>query len=126
MLYQVYERTEPDAFYAGVESWFVPAYGSKGFTALGEAELRFGYNLFYRGECHVTPFVGVGAVKDFKQHHYYSTWDVRGHQHKHYKSIPAVVYGVLGVLYDHEFNTVVNLGLNVKGMVGGGVDKKDK
>ncbi len=128
-LHQVYERIETDAFYAGVETWLIPVGGSKGASALCEAELRMGYNYFYNGRDHVTPFAGVGIVKDLREHRYQSWWEDswnwgRHRVKKRHAQLPAVAYGVIGALYDHEFNTVVNLGVNLKGMIGGGVNKK--
>lgn len=121
--HQVYERTKTDAFYAGVETWFLPVLTEGDNDGLFEAELRFGYNLFYKGRDHVTPFIGGGVIKDCTSRHYNTTFR-HGRAHKHHAALPAVGYGVLGVLYDHEFNTIFNLGINLKGMVGGGVNKK--
>ncbi len=105
-LHQVYERIKPDAFYTGVEAWFSPFW-----SEVFEAELRFGYNLFYNGRDHLTPFVGGGIFKSSK-----------GHPH----SFPAVGYGVFGFLYDHEFDSVINLGVNLKGIIGGGISTKHR
>lgn len=112
--HQTYERIKTDAFYVGVESWLLNIINS---DALAETEIRFGYNFFYNGRDHVTPFVGAGVITDFREHH------VR-HGFYHYKRKPPVVYGVFGMLYDHEFNRLFNLGFNVKGLIGGPVKKK--
>lgn len=111
-LHQTYERIKPNAFYAGVEAWLVGAFSNdKGSCAalLGEAEVRFGYNFFWNGRDHLTPFAGGGVLRDFEEEHI---------DHRHIMK-PAVGYGVIGFLYDHEFNAWFNLGCNVKGLVGG-------
>lgn len=106
--HQVYERIETDAFYAGVEAWIVPIIGGDFSKALFEAELRFGYNLFYNSRDHLTPFAGIGSL--------INTYEKQ--------SSLGMGYGVLGFLYDHEFNSIFNLGINVKGMIGGGSARK--
>lgn len=116
--HQAYERIKTDAFYAGVEAWFINTISDRD-SCLGEAEARFGYNFFYNGRDHVTPFVGVGVIKDFRKDH------VEDEFFHHYGIKPAVVYGVFGMLYDHEFNRLFNLGFNLKGLVGGPVKKKN-
>jgi len=123
--HQVYERIKTDALYAGIEAWLVNVENSKSHhSLLGEAEFRMGYNYFYNGRDHVTPFLGVGFIKNYRSHNDDSYfW---GHDSKHrFIKLPAVAYGVLGFLYDHEFNSIFNLGFNLKGMVGGGVNKKN-
>lgn len=113
--HQAYERIEVDAFYAGVETWALATFSTDHrdkIAALGEIEVRFGYNYFYNGKDHVTPFVGVGVIKDFTREHWFGK--------RREKS--AVVYGVFGILYDHEFNSVFNLGFHFKGLIGGPVD----
>lgn len=115
-LHQAYERIKTDAFYVGVEAWLLNTVSNR-CDLLGEAELRFGYNFFYNGRDHVTPFVGTGVIDD------YGLQRVRQEFFHHYKRKPPVVYGVFGILYDHEFNRLFNLGFNVKGLVGGSVKK---
>lgn len=102
-LHQAYERTQPNAYYAGVEGWFA-------CPGIAEAELRMGYNFFWNGRDHFTPFAGVGVFKNVHHHHHHSK--------------PAIVYGTVGILYDHEFNSWFNLGFNVKGIFGGPVNEK--
>jgi hypothetical protein len=117
-LHQTYERIKTDAFYVGVEVWGVPTWSTdhgSDTAFLGEAELRFGYNYFYNGRDHVTPFVGVGVIRDFRKEHF------GGHR----TMKPAVAYGVFGFLYEHEFNRLFTLGFNAKGLVGGQVDSDD-
>jgi len=123
----VYERIKPDAFYVGIEAWasYVLT-NSRGHSdrVLGEVEVRFGQNYFYNRRDHLTPFLGAGVIKDFSRE-----WSetlfflgkilVRSKRH-HFQKSP-VVYGAFGLLYDHEFNSIFNLGVNFKGMIGGGV-----
>jgi hypothetical protein len=99
-----YERTKNNALYAGVETWFTPAYNHK-FHEMAEAEFRMGYNYFWNGRDHLTPFAGFGYFRAVQKEH--------GHRPK------AICYGTLGVLYDHEFTKTFNLGLNVKAILGG-------
>jgi hypothetical protein len=129
-LHQAYERIKPDAFYAGIELWATYALANGGSHVdqlIGEAELRMGYNYFFNGRDHVTPFVGVGVFKDFRVEHVnhvtYRIGSVVFHDHDNIIK-PAVVYGVFGLLYDHEFNSFFTLGANFKGMVGGAASKK--
>ncbi|MBS0620667.1 MAG: hypothetical protein JSS61_04325 [Verrucomicrobia bacterium] len=103
--HQTYERIKNDAFYAGVEAYAVSAINKSDCNTLLDAELRMGYNFFFRGREHITPFAGIGYVQDFYKHHH----------------LQGVLYGSLGFLYTHEFNTIFNLGLNGKLLVGGPV-----
>jgi hypothetical protein len=127
-----YERIQTDAFYVGVEGWVLPAISNKNHHGhhhsgsaelIAEAELRMGYNYFYNGRDHVTPFIGVGFFKDL--HHENSWWwDEENNRHNHHGQKAGVVYGVFGFLYDHEFNSVFTLGVNLKGIIGGPVSHK--
>ncbi len=125
-LHQAYERIKPNALYAGIEAWLTAAYNHKHSVIL-ETEFRMGYNFFFNGRDHLTPVLGVGVFKDYERHDHRTVVEDWGYftvsWHKR-KARPAIVYGMAGVLYDHEFNSVVNLGLNVKGMVGGSSGKK--
>lgn len=131
-LHQVYERTKTDAFYVGIETWYLPVISTSGGKDhqrwIGEAELRMGFNYFYNGRDHVTPFLGVGAFKDFGKEEHETRFlrggvVVRRERHSDVKGV--VLYGAFGLLYDHEFNSVFNLGLTVKGIVGGTVNHTD-
>ncbi len=104
----VYERIKTDAFYTGVEGWAVPTLN---YNFIVEGEYRAGYNFFWNGRDHLTPIGGVGFFKDFANSYYN-------------KAKPGIVYGTFGFLYDHEFTSVFNLGLNVKGIIGGPVAEK--
>jgi hypothetical protein len=103
----VYERIKTNAFYVGVEGWVLPTF-SNSTLGIAEGELRLGYNYFWNGRDHLTPIVGGGIFKDVVEH---------GHEK------PAIGYGTAGFLYDHEFTDVFNLGLNVKGILGGASTK---
>jgi hypothetical protein len=117
-LHQTYERIKTNAFYTGVEIWALNTWSTDRkleMALLGEAELRFGWNYFYNGRDHVTPFAGAGVIRDFRKEKF---------NDGHHERKPAVAYGVFGLLYDHEFNSVFNLGFNLKGLVGGQVEKQ--
>lgn len=130
--HQTYERTKPNAFYVGVEAWEIAAISINStndetplFHLLFEAELRFGYNFFYNRKDHITPIIGGGFIKDFTNFHSETlSWDSQNPNYVwrniHSYSLPALGYGTLGFLYNHEFNTIFNLGFNCKGMIGAG------
>ncbi len=108
----VYERIKTNALYAGIEGWGLGTLNQNRIIA--EGELRMGYNFFWNGRDHLTPLAGIGFFKDFHKMHEY--------RHHHMK--PGIAYGTVGFLYDHEFTNVFNLGLNIKGILGGPVSKK--
>lgn len=111
--HQCYERIKNDAFYVAAEAFFVR---SKKSHILLNSELRMGYNYFFDQKDHLSPFVGMGHIKDFYFHHHNHLLRLR---HK-----PGVAYGALGFLYVHEFNSVFNLGINGKAILGAPVSKK--
>ncbi len=119
--HQCYERIKTNALYAGIDAWVAPTTNGHG---LWEAEFRMGYNLFYNGRDHFTPIAGVGYVQDIETEEQWAyvldngNW-VETHHSEHHK--PGIAYGTIGFLYDHEFNTVFNLGLRLKGLIGGPV-----
>lgn len=108
-----YERIKTNAFYAGIEGW-AAAVVNHDERLIAEGEFRLGYNFFWNGRDHFTPIVGTGFFKDFQ----------KTHQDGHRKLKPGVCYGTIGFLYDHEFTDVFNLGLNIKGILGGPVSRK--
>jgi len=124
VIHQLYERTKNDAFYVGVDVWEANRIGGNA-GAFGEAELRMGYNFFYNGRDHVTPLVGIGAFKDF---HHFEEYEIEYSDsgistlHEVRKRKAAVLYGTLGFKYCHEFNSIFNLGADLKGLLGGSVD----
>jgi hypothetical protein len=128
--HQAYERIKPDDFYFGVEGWVTYVLcndRSHSNGTLGEAELRLGYNYLYNGRDHVTPFVGGGVIKDYSREWIETRHRVGGivvgrKVYSYHK--PAVIYGVFGFLYDHEFNSIFNLGANVKGLIGGSGERR--
>jgi hypothetical protein len=109
--YQNYERTKTDSIYAGVSAYYEPEINHDRRYLLN-TELRMGYNYFFNGRDHLTPFAGVGYLQDFHTHHH------------HTKHQPGIVYGAVGFLYDHEFNTIFNLGFNMKLLLGGATSQK--
>jgi hypothetical protein len=127
--HQVYERIKPDAFYVGIEAWATYVVSNdrgRAGRVLGEAELRMGHNYFYNRRDHVTPFLGVGVIKDFSRERWETKFLVNGvvvRRERHHYEKPAVIYGVFGLLYDHEFNSIFNLGVNFKGLIGGSGSK---
>ncbi len=115
-----YERTKVDAFYAGLEAWATPALFHHHNRIIAEGEFRLGYNYFWNGRDHFTPFAGIGYFKETNER--WCWW--QKHHHIHGSTKAGVLYGTIGVLYDHEFTDVFNLGFNVKGLVGGPVSHR--
>ncbi len=108
--YQSYERTQPDAFYWGLLGYLTNTINQDGDThPFLQSEFRLGYNYFYNGRDHFTPYAGIGYINDFRKTHHHYRLSTEG----------ETLFGEVGFLYDHEFNTVVNLGINLKGLVGG-------
>src|SRR5581483_1865487 len=111
-----YERIKTDSLYAGVESWFLPVatkhHHHHHSQYLFEGEFRMGYNFFWNGRDHFTPLAGVGYLQQFHR----TDGKIR-----HDK--PGIVYGTFGFLYDHEFTKTFNLGVNLKGLLGGPVSE---
>jgi hypothetical protein len=121
-LHIAYERIKPNSIYAGVDFWAATNLANLPEPQiLGEAEFRMGYNFFYNGRDHFTPVVGIGYLQDFETDHQYvinsfGCW-IRKDEEGHH--IPGIIYGTAGFLYEHEFNSIFNLGLNIKGLIGG-------
>jgi len=109
--HQCYERIKVNAIYAGAEAFLVSC--NKNHLLLN-TELRMGYNFFFNQRDHLTPFAAAGYIEDFHVHHHPLRW--------HHK--PGIVYGALGFLYNHEFTSVFNLGLNGKILAGSPVSHK--
>lgn len=131
--HQGYERIENDAFYFGLEGYVTPVvawphhhhHHRHRWNALFNAEMRFGYNCFYNGRDHLTPFIGAGYVEQYFRRHHHHHHDHHHNDHHHSRHHrPGVAYGTLGFLYTHEFNTIFNLGFNAKFILGGPVDHK--
>ncbi len=110
--YQAYERIKPDALYAKVSGYYVPELNHTS-QALLDTEFRLGYNFLFNKKDHLTPFAGVGYLQDFHHHHHHTT-------HR-----PGIVYSSIGLLYDHEFNTIFNLGFGTRMLLGGAINQKD-
>jgi hypothetical protein len=105
-----YERIETDAFYWGLMGNVSPVIGRKNHRWLLEAEFRLGWNFFYNMRDHVTPYAGLLYLNDFEGTRRFRT------------SRDGIMAGEIGFLYDHEFNSVFNLGINAKGFLGGSLD----
>lgn len=121
----LYERIKPNGIYVGIDLWdtWVASTGLKNHKTnfchyLAEAELRIGYSFFLNGRDYIRPILGLGELKsgaEFKeksfdnQHHCFT-------QHKF--TIPPVAYLTGGFMYEHEFNSIFNLGFNLKGIIG--------
>lgn len=131
-----YERTKINALYVGVDYWeklaSIAGNYNSDYPPLGkvhEAELRIGYNFFYNGNDHLTPIIGGGIFYDSNKAVRtvenggtlvtVSTADEKKYAHR-YKEfyLSPITYGTFGFLYDHEFNSVFNLGFNAKGIFG--------
>jgi len=108
--HQGYERIKPNAFYVGIEGYVAPEINQTRISWLLDAELRLGYNFFFNGRDHLTPITGIGYAQTFS----------REHRDTHHK--PGVLYSIFGLLYEHEFNSVFNLGVNAKFLLGGAVN----
>lgn len=106
--HQIYERIKPDALYVGVERFKINLWNQGRKNELTDFELRIGYNHFYNGRDHLTSFSGMGYLEDNRPRH-----------HK-----PAILYWTTGFLYDHEFNSIFNLGCNMKVLFGGPLGEK--
>lgn len=103
-----YEHIKPDAFYVGVECWYLFGFNSHGFRpVLGEAEARLGYNFSLNPSNTITPYIAGGYFRSF------------GSGKKQ-----EIVYPSLGFRYEHIFGTTFNLGLNLEGMLGSSLDNK--
>jgi hypothetical protein len=110
-----YERIKPNAVYTGIETYAIPVIKSgnnKYQYTLLDVEFRLGYNLFFREKDHFTPVVGTGYTQNI--------WK----RHDHNPNRPGILYGLIGFLYWHEFNSRFNLGLNGKFLLGSTVNDK--
>lgn len=111
--HQAYERIKPNDLYVGLEGWVLA-----GKKAAAEAELRMGHNYFWNGRDHFTPVAGVGIFKTLHKHaHFAGEQWIFGLPTPHHTR-PALVYGMVGFLYEHEFASVFSWGINVKLMAG--------
>ena len=102
-----YERTKTNSLYAGVEGWLLPV--ARSHQAIVEGEFRMGYNFFWNGRDHFTPIAGIGYFQQLRKRHFCF--------HKH---TPGIVYATFGFsLRPPSSPRRFNLGLNVKGLLGG-------
>ncbi|MBS0615502.1 MAG: hypothetical protein JSR58_03000 [Verrucomicrobia bacterium] len=120
-----YERIKPHSIYAGIDIWYLSMLTSHNFDHLvGEIEFRMGYNFFYNGRDHFTPVGGIGYFQDAGILHSGKSNGIFKFRHFEESHIPGIFYGMGGFLYDHEFNTIFNMGLNLKAMLGGQTGSK--
>lgn len=140
----VYERIKPNDFYIGIEGWITGAVRSvptfynshehqfsddkTRFIFIAEAEFRLGYNYFYNGRDHFTPILGGGVFKDTSKYWIHTWgWDYYRGSYSYDSPdyhLPWLGYGTVGFLYNHEFNSIFNLGANLKGILGGGISSE--
>jgi len=123
-----YERIKSDSVYVGIDAWITWSitntnsfFHPRNFSFIGDIELLLGYNYLFSGRNHLTPVIGVGAFKDFRSYHQY-TYEYNGYYYSHHSKsyhCPSVIYGTFGFLFDHEFNSVFNLGVDLKALIGG-------
>ena len=104
-----YERIKPNALYVGIEGYVLDFVHPKKVHCFLDAEFRMGYNFLFSGKEHLTPFLGIGYFEEFNVCH----WEI--------ENIRGIIYGTMGVLYEHEFNRTFSLGLNSKLILGGSV-----
>jgi hypothetical protein len=97
-----YEFIKPEFLYAGAEVWGILSYGPFPFErTMGEIEARIGYNFAVNHNDRFTPIIGIGCFKDFRHH-----------------QKQGVCYITSGVLYEHKFTNLFDLGVNLKGLLG--------
>lgn len=123
-----YERIKPNALYVGADAWFTWAmrspssdYHTNNIGFIGEAEFRLGYNFLFNGKNHLTPLIGTGVFKDCGPSLHKKKVTRTNYRYNRSFPIKTLVYGTFGFLYDHEFNSIFNLGLNLKAIVGGDI-----
>lgn len=112
-----YEYIKPESLYVGGEAWMMLCYGSFPFErTMAEAEVRTGYNFLLNEEDRFTPVIGLG---------YFQNRGLGGcRDSKHHEDKQGLWYITLGALYEHQFNNVFDLGVNLKGLLGHCTGKK--
>lgn len=126
-LHQVYERTKPQSFYTGIEAWmlFGKTKETPGHTKFLNAEMRFGYNVLIKNKNYLTPFVGVTYIQNFATHYHYE-WSYSDNKLEELRkniTTSGMLFGGLGLYYDHAFSSIFDLGVKAKGMMGGKVSE---
>ncbi|HEY5235290.1 MAG TPA: hypothetical protein VIJ14_03855 [Rhabdochlamydiaceae bacterium] len=104
-----YEHIKLDAYYVGVECWYVLGFNSQDDLKpiLGEAEARIGYNFSLNASNVFTPIVGCGYFKSFQS-------DKR----------QDIVFSSMGFRYEYVIGPIFSLGLNLEGMLGYSQDNR--
>ncbi len=116
-----YERIKPNAIYVGIEELSTEPFLNHSASSISLHNFSMGYNFFWNGRDHFTPIAGIGYFRARSKSCYYNTL-FRSVHHEEF----SLLYGTLGILYDHEFNTIFNLGLNLKVDVGGQLGHRKK
>jgi hypothetical protein len=99
--YLSFEHRKPYNFYINIEGYKLPTF--KGNIA--KAECLFGYTLLFHDKDYdyLTIAVGMGVFKF-------------GHISEFDFSNKPIRYGIIAVLYEHEFNSFFSLGFNMKAL----------
>jgi hypothetical protein len=124
-----YEFMPNNDLYIGVDTLVTEMYNTttKRSAVPASLEVRFGRSYFLDGQHHIRPILGGGIARDLKVVDFldysneFHQW-VKLDELKH----PTLAYGFLGVMLEHEFNSRLALGLNVKALIGGVVGKCDR
>lgn len=105
-----YERLKPNGVYVGLQEWFTFLMPWNHYSHwMNELEARVGYNFCFEGKDRLTPMIGGGFFR-------YSS-----------KNNPQDIgYGLVAVFYEHTFNRLFSMGLNLKGTVGASKHEKNK
>jgi len=129
--HQSYERIQPEALYVGVDLWITTTFihtnscyrkkHNELISIIGMGEFSMGYNFRFLERNHFTLFLGVGVFGDSSKYYYSSCHSKTRFKEsrRHSFSLPALVYGTSGFKFDHEFNSIFNLGVNFKALMGG-------
>jgi hypothetical protein len=103
-----YEYIKPDAIYLGAECWYLWGFNTHGVQLiLGEAEGRIGYNFLLNPLNVMTPFIGGGYFRSFES-----------------SRKQEIGFASLGFRYEHIFNRIFNLGVNLEGMLGHSLNRR--
>jgi hypothetical protein len=113
LFFEGYERIQKDYLYAAILGWISYDYLSSGDCWLVQGEARIGYSFNFE-RTSLIPFLGGGYLDDFKISH--------DHERRYLKPIKEqsleYAFGSYGLLINHSFNPLFDLGLNLKGMIG--------
>lgn len=116
MFFEGYERIKDNGLYFALLGWISPNYLSSSDAWLVEGEARIGYNFSFKNRNSLTPFIGGGYLDDLKKSHSHERRFLR-HLKEHTLEYGFISYGLC---FNHFFNDLFGLGLNIKGMTGKG------